>query len=104
MPRTNEMNIRMKNSNTLVTPTRSEIRNSVFAVVTSIAALFTKFYKKNVFAITFVMSLFLAVAYFVGAQLPWYVAAFAVIVAICGFLRGFLMMIVDLGKAERSRA
>ncbi len=92
MPRTSEINNGMNNSNTLVAPTRSEIRTSEFAVVTSIAASFRNFYCKNTLTITFLMVIALSVCYTLGFVLPWYVALPYIIVASCSMLRSLVVI------------
>lgn len=92
MPRTIEINNGMKNSNAIVTPQRSEIRTSEFAVVTSIAASFRNFYRKNTLTITFLMVLALSVCYTLGFVLPWYVALPYIIVASCSMLRSLVVI------------
>lgn len=98
MPRTSEINNGMNNSNTLVASTRNEIRTSEFAVVTSIAASFRNFYRKNTLAITFLMVLALSVCYTLGFVLPWYVALPYIIVASCSVLRSLVVIFHEAMK------
>lgn len=95
MPRTNEINNGMNNSNTIVASTRNEIRTSEFAVVTSIAASFRNFYCKNTLAITFLMVIALSVCYTLGFVLPWYVALPYIIVASCSVLRSLVVILYE---------
>lgn len=100
MPRTSEINNGMKNSNTLVASTRNEIRTSEFAVVTSIAASFRNYYRKNTLAITFLMVIALSVCYNLGFVLPWYVALSYIIVASCSMLRSLVVILYEAMRFE----
>ena len=91
--RSNSINNSMNSSSAFVAPTRSEIRISEFAVVTSIAASFINFYCKNTLTITLLMVIALSVCYTLGFVLPWYVALPYIFVASCSMLRSLVVIL-----------
>lgn len=96
--RSNSINNSMNSSSAFVASSRNEIRTSEFAVVTSIAASFVNFYRKNTLAITFLMVFALSVCYTLGFVLPWYVALPYIFVASCSMLRSLVVIFHEATK------
>ncbi len=103
MPRTIEINNGMKNSNTLVAPTRSEIRTSFSVEFNSIAAPIKGFLRSHTLSLTFTLVTLLGLFRILGVVLPCWIVISMAIFACIGCVRGCLYILSEAELFEQKR-